>query len=59
MEIVHVIPLNDLVPHVCDEECPCLPRTEKAGAGIVVIHNAWDLREIEELNEDLHSKYIQ
>ena len=44
---IHVLPLNDLHPHVETRECWCVP-TSKAtwdGHALVVIHNSADLRE--------------
>ena len=41
----HVYPLNDSRPHVTDGgHCPCEPSID----GDVVIHNAWDGRDIAE-----------
>lgn len=45
--IIHILPINDLEPH--DEEgttCKCEPRVEFAEGGMLVIHNAFDNREI-------------
>lgn len=53
--IIHVLPVNDLKPH--DEEgtaCQCEPRIEFVEGGILVIHNAYDNREIiEKVNQIL------
>lgn len=40
--MVHVIPLNDLRPHVESVHCQCLQKVE----GGVAVHNLWDGREI-------------
>ena len=56
---IHVLPVNDLKPH---EEsgvgCPCKPRIEVVGADLIIVHNAWDNREvfeqaIEAMSEDI------
>ena len=57
--MIHIIPLNDLREH--EEEgtmCPCGPTVEwsdpvtgKPYAEAVVIHNAWDNRELVEQAE--------
>ena len=48
-EVVHVLPLNDLRPHVeAGEWCHCQPRIQQEGEGKVVIHNAYDGREFYE-----------
>lgn len=56
--IVHVLPVNDLEPR--EEEgttCKCEPRVEFVEGGILVIHNAYDQREIiEQVNNILETK---
>jgi len=49
----HVYPVNDLHEHVLEgTECPCHPRIEVSGGGLLIIHNAWDFREVLEWLED-------
>lgn len=44
-ERVHVLPVNDLKPHIeAGEWCHCAPRVD----GDLVIHNAYDGREFYE-----------
>jgi len=56
--IIHIIPVNDLKPH--EEEgtaCKCEPRVEFLEGGMLVIHNAYDNREIiEKVNDLLNPK---
>lgn len=47
-ETVHVLPVNDLKPHLESEACKCAPRVEEVGNGRVVIHNSYDGREFYE-----------
>lgn len=52
--IIHILPVNDLKPH--EEEgttCECEPRVEFVEGGMLVIHNAYDNREIIEKVTDL------
>ena len=43
----HVYPLNDLHEHITEGvECPCNPAVEVIGADLLIIHNAFDNREI-------------
>jgi len=45
MNVWHVYPENDLVPHILlGTECPCGPRVEWLDEGCVVVHNAWNER---------------
>ncbi len=44
-EDLHVIPLDDLLPHDDGTECHCKPRIEVHGAKLIIIHNAYDGRE--------------
>ena len=41
----HVLPLNDLKPHVESERCACEPSVENLNGGRLVTHNAYDGRE--------------
>ena len=49
---IHVLPLNDIKPHVESKDCPCMPEVIKEYFSDVVIHNAWDRREIIEQAEE-------
>lgn len=45
----HVYPLNDLREHIIEGvDCPCNPTVEVVGANLLIIHNAFDHREIVE-----------
>ena len=44
--MVHVLPVNDIKIHIEDTTCPCDPMVEYEGNEILVIHNAWDGREL-------------
>jgi hypothetical protein len=49
---INILPLNDKKEHYEHTLCPCNPRVEVIGANLLIIHNAYDHREIvEELNE--------
>jgi len=49
MDAVHVVPINDLKPHVENgEHCHCKPRIQMEEHGTVVIHNSYDGREFYE-----------
>jgi hypothetical protein len=51
---VHVYPLNDHWEHILDgTECPCEPRVETEGSTLIIVHNAWDHREIVEQAIDI------
>ena len=53
-ETIHVVPLNDLKPHVeSGRWCHCKPRID----GDVLIHNAYDGREFFEKDEDDNEVY--
>lgn len=47
----HVLPVHDRHGHYSDRPvgCPCHPVTELLdGGGMLVLHNAWDKRELRE-----------
>lgn len=55
MSILHVSPVGDTYQHETDgAPCDCNPRLEQQESGdIIMIHNAWDGREIfEQLGEE-------
>lgn len=50
---VHVTPLDDLVDHLLDETCPCVPRDEPVDmgdgqVGWICVHHSLDGREANE-----------
>lgn len=48
MICIHVLPIHDLQAHDLSTRCPCVPRTEKEDDGEIVVHNAFDFREVME-----------
>ncbi len=55
--MIHVYPLNDLKEHELEGTmCPCGPRIDWTNPEAIVIHNAWDLREVNEELETLKIK---
>lgn len=52
-ELIHVVPLNDLVEHDTQSECVCGPRVEVAkrddgSVGWLYVHHSLDGRELRE-----------
>ena len=57
---VHVIPLNDLKPHVeSGEWCHCQPRIDRSEREPIVTHNAYDGREFAEAETDFLETYLR
>ena len=51
---IHVYPLNDLQEHkTVGVDCPCEPTVKVEGATLIIIHNAFDHREIVEQAIDI------
>lgn len=53
MSTLHVHPVDDLIAHQLDDDCPCGPEQrpvtrEDGSVGWLVIHHAWDGREEDE-----------
>lgn len=48
MSTVHVLPVNDLIDHACDDDCVCGPDTEFVEGGSIVTHHSLDGRELKE-----------
>jgi len=51
--MIHVIPLNDSEEHFLDIECSCLPRLTSRYNDIIVIHKAFDARDVIEQAEKI------
>lgn len=50
---IHILPVNDKKEHDMSANCPCKPRIEVVGAVLIIIHNAYDHREvIEQIEEE-------
>jgi hypothetical protein len=47
----HILPVEDLEAHLEDDTCPCRPTFESVLGGRLVIHNAFDGRELVENSE--------
>lgn len=48
--LIHVHPLDDLFPHdlsVSGEECHCRPQIVRESNGTIIVHNAYDGRDLE------------
>lgn len=48
--MIHVIPVNDSWYHYEDMSCPCNPTQQNFG---VIVHNAFDGRDIEEARKEI------
>jgi len=47
MNVYHVYPIDDLIPHnIGSEKCDCNPIIKCYPNAKVIIHNSWDQREI-------------
>ena len=44
----HVVPFGDLIEHELSDTCPCHPREEEQGGGLMFVHHAFDQREDQE-----------
>lgn len=42
---VHILPLDDICPHIESRHCLCKPRVEEESGGLLIIHNAYDGRD--------------
>lgn len=51
---IHIIPINDLKEHEETTTCECCPNVEFENGEMIIIHNSFDNREInEQENEDI------
>jgi len=54
--MINILPVNDIKHHVENSTCECKPKIEILEDGeIMVVHNAWDNRE---MNEELIEKCL-
>lgn len=45
---VEVTPIDDIYPHISEPNCECLPEVAKQGGAMILIHSAFDGRELDE-----------
>jgi hypothetical protein len=43
-----IVPTNDEKEHIPGSGCPCQPKVMVKGANLIIIHNAYDFREVKE-----------
>jgi len=43
---INVLPVGDIKSHIEDATCPCNPRIEVIRANLLIVHHAWDNREL-------------
>ena len=43
---IHVLPVDDIKSHEENTKCHCNPKLEVIGANLLIVHNAFDHREI-------------
>jgi len=53
-EYINVLPINDIQVHSHQASCPCNPRVEAVGINFLIIHNAFDGRDLEEERRDIY-----
>jgi len=55
----NVIPIDDIDLHIEDHSCSCNPKIEIIGSKLLIVHNAWDNREIfEEIEESIKNRTL-
>lgn len=59
MTTIHVLPENDLKDHTQSDSCECGPKIRYVDGGKLVVHNAYDGREVIEHWEEEKGKIIQ
>jgi len=52
MEKWHIIPENDVEDHIESLRCECNPKVINEREGQIIVHNAYDRREIFEINDE-------
>ena len=45
MSDIHVMPVDDIFPHICSTECLCAPVITIENNGRIIVHNSYDGRE--------------
>ena len=53
---LHIVPLSDLKEHIESSLCSCSPKLLIENGEMIFIHNAWDLREIIEITNEILNK---
>ena len=59
MKTIHVLPVNDIKEHIQNETCVCKPDViildNATHKGRIVVHHAFDCRELFEFNQQLNN----
>lgn len=59
-QYIHVLPVNDTKEHNdIGPACACNPEVENCHDRIIVFHNAWDLREVQEFANTIKTERIK
>jgi|694.fasta_scaffold05368_18 hypothetical protein len=53
MTSIQIIPRNDTEPHEQNQWCKCNPMLETVNNILIVTHNAYDLREVIEVTNEI------
>lgn len=48
-QMLNILPINDIELHTESEECRCNPKCETYNGVLIVTHNSFDGRELEEV----------
>jgi hypothetical protein len=59
MDKIHILPINDIHPHIEEDSCKCQPKVQHVEGGTLVIHNSYDGREVLEDWEENKGKFVQ
>jgi hypothetical protein len=50
-KVIHILPINDMRPHIESRYCLCNPKIEENG--FLIIHNAYDGRDRREQYDEI------
>ena len=54
MEYINVLPINDIQEHSHHALCPCNPKIDTTDGVFLIIHNAFDGRDLEEERKEIY-----
>jgi hypothetical protein len=53
-EYINVLPVNDIQPHSHHVLCCCNPKVETVESVFIIIHNAFDGRDLDEQRKEIY-----
>lgn len=54
IKYINILPINDIQTHSHHALCPCNPKIDTENNNFIIIHNAFDGRDLEEARKEIY-----